>query len=344
MSRRRGRPPQAPPAPPVPVTGGDRAIEELIPASERAGMVVCLVCDTAVPSIGPHLAAVHKTMRLEDYTLRFPEAPLEPEGAKEQRRAARAKRMTATDDEIAAHPCGADGIILEKAIAREERVQFRRDCQDLLKRGFVGNYEIASLAHTMILARRARLQIEQVRDEAEGEVYQSQITEFLKDLEGKIEKGLKALETTRSQRLKDTAENPLAALEEELQRAEDWIREHIGEFAERCPGCGQPLTPPALPHWAFEPVKNDQGVLYWPVWSEELWKLVLERTIPLWVMAYTLRTSPEGLKFTARRKKLEWPAWIDVVWEERELRTRLLADDKAAPAFAVVDARKETNG
>jgi len=327
------------------VESGERAIEELLPASERIGLVVCLICTKGVPSIPAHLEAEHPTIRLEEYQGRFPTALLEPEIAREERKARRARRITVTEAEAAAHPCGADGAILEKNIAKEERGQFRRDCEDLLRRGYPPGYEVASVAHTMTLARRARLQIELVRDETDGEVYQSQTTDLLAGLEVKLEKGLRNLEAARSLRMKEATEDPLAALEAEMAQAEDWVRAHIGEFSERCPECGVILTPPALPHWAYEKVNNDQGVPYWPVWSAELWKLVCNRTIPLWVMAYTLRTSPEGLRFTARRKRTDWPTWIELEWEEQQLRTRLLADDKSAPAFAVDPARKEgSNG
>lgn len=325
----RGRPPKQPERDPAAITG-QTAVSALLPPPDK-GLVACVICQDGVKSIPAHLLDAHPTIRLEEYRAAYPTAPLEHEKVRRDRQEAKRQAITVTEREAADHPCGTDGAMLEKNLAEEERPHFRRDCLTLLARGYLAGYEVAAVAHTMTLARRARLDIEATRAGAEGNVYQSETLDLLKELEAKLEKGLQQLERARIQRNAESGENPLAALEAEQRLAEDWVRANIGEFAERCPGCGQMLTPPALPHWAFEPAKNDQGVQYWPVWSGELWKLVVKREIPLWIMAYTLRTSPEGLRFTARRKGVAWPSWIELGWEEQQLRARLVEDDRVTP-------------
>jgi hypothetical protein len=339
MSTRRGRRPKSSLVP-IPVGPSDRAVEDLLPTSERAKTVMCPLCSQPVPEIPSHLEAEHPTVRLEDFQRSYPDAPLEPPEVKKARDRASKLRLEVSEEEGAAHPCGVDGALFEKSLKEEERSYYRRDIENLLRRGYAPGYEVAAVAHSMTLARRVRLDVEAARGKAGGAVYQSEMLSFATDLEGKIEKGIAALERARRSRMQEEGENPVAVLDREQKLAEEWVESRIGEFAERCPGCGVILTPPALPHWAFEPVKNAQGVVYYPVWSSELWKLVLHRVIPLWVMAYTLRTSPEGLLFTARRKRIDWPTWIEMEWEEKELRTRLVADDRAVPV--VLDpVRKE---
>lgn len=330
MSTRRGRP-KKPPLIPVPVGPSDRAVEDLLSPAERAKTVLCPICSAAVPEIPAHLTAEHPTVRLEEFQQSYPETPLEPPEVKVARERVIRQRLEVSEAEADSHPCGYDGALFEKSLKEEERGHYRRDVENLLKRGYEPGYEVAAVAHSMTMARRGRLDVEATRAKAGGAVYQSEMLDLVTDLESKIEKGIAALERARRARILEEGEDPVVALDREQRLAEEWVVTHIGEFTERCPGCGVVLTPPALPHWAFEPTRNAQGVVYYPVWSPELWRLVTLRTIPLWIMAYVLRTSPEGLLFTARRKRIEWPSWIEMEWEEQQLRTRLAADDRALP-------------
>jgi hypothetical protein len=343
MANRRGRRPKSTLIP-IPVGPSDRAIEDLLSPAERRKTVTCPLCSQPVPEIPGHLAAEHQTVTLEEFQQSYPDAPLEPVEVKKARERASKQRLEVSDEEGEAHPCGFDGALLEKSLKGEERTYYRRDIQNLLRRGYEPGYEVAAVAHSMTLARRVRLDVEEARVKSGGAVYQSEMLSLATDLEAKIEKGIAALERARRARIMEEGEDPVAALDREQRTAEEWIMSRIGELAERCPGCGLILTPPALPHWAFEPTRNAQGVTYYPVWSAELWKLVIDRTIPLWVMAYTLRTAPEGLLFTARRKHIDWPTWIEIEWEEQQLRTRLVADDRATPVSVELARMGGTHG
>jgi hypothetical protein len=299
---------------------------------------MCPLCSQPVPEIPGHLEREHQTVTLEEFQRSYPDALLEPQEIKKARDRAIKQRLEVSDVEGAEHPCGFDGALFEKSLKEEERTHYRRDVENLLNRGYEPGYEVAAVAHSMTLARRVRLDVEAQRNKAGGAVYASEMLSLATELESKIEKGIAALERARKSRIMEEGADPVAALEKEQRQAEEWVLSRIGEFSERCPSCGLVLTPPALPHWAFEPTKNSQGVVYYPVWSAELWRLVLDRTLPLWAMAYTLRTSPEGLLHTARRKHIEWPTWIEIEWEEQQLRTRLVADDRALPV--VVDTAR----
>ena len=340
---RRGRPPKQPLVP-IPVGPSDRAVEDLLRSSERINTVLCPLCAQPVAEIPGHLEREHPTVTLEEFQHNYPDQPLEPVEIKKARERATRQRLEVTDAEVEAHPCGSDGALFEKNLKEEERVHFRRDIENLLRRGYEPGYEMAAVAHSMTLARRARFDVEMQRGKAGGAVYQSEMLDLATTLESKIEKGIAALERARRARILEDGEDPVMALDREQRLAEEWVLSRIGELADRCPGCGVVLTPPALPHWAFEPTKNAQGVVYYPVWSPELWGLVVTREIPLWIMAYVLRTSPEGLQHTARRKRIEWPTWIEMDWEEQELRKKLLGDDRAQPVIVDIARTGGSNG
>jgi hypothetical protein len=286
--------------------------------------VECQLCHEEVTSVASHLQQKHPTVRLVEYQEMFKSAPIvgEVNPAKEP-----ARELTVTPEEATEHPGGREAAMKEKTLDERERSAYRSDVVALLDQGHKPSHQVASVAYLMTLSRRVQLSIEATREVTKGELYHSEALETFHDLEAKIGRGIQDLEKIRAQRVDEAGEDPLAVVEYELEGAEAWVQAHIGEFQFRCPGCGDMLTVPALPHWAFEPLRTDQGVV-WPVWSPEMWKLVLSAELSLAKMAYMLRTSPEGLKYTAARRGEPWPDDMDVAEAEIELRARLLADDR----------------
>lgn len=287
--------------------------------------VQCLLCEEMVPAIEPHLKTSHPTVRIEEYQALYPSAEIQ--GKAKDGAADEARAIKVTAKEIAEHPGGRDGALIEKTLDLRERAAFRGDVETLIKDGHKPSPQVAAVAYWQTLARRVRMMVEQARSLSKGAIFAGEHIETLTDIEAKITAGIAALEKIRAQRGKETADDPLGVVESELAEAEAFVRSHIGELTSKCPSCQMPLTAPELPHWAFAPTKAENGELIWPVWSAELWRLVKEGHIPIWVMAYVLRTSPEGLRFTARRRNEEWPD-IDIDVEEAHLRERLIADDR----------------
>ena len=332
MPPKRGRPPLVRPLAPV-VSDPSNPYQALYPPDLTK--VECCLCQESIGSIASHLLQKHPTVRREEYSEMFPSAPLvgEIDQVKEPDRA-----VTVSKDEVEAHPGGREAALIEKTLDSRERSAYRADVESLLGQGHAPSHQVASVAYLMTLSRRVRLRIEQTRDITKGEVFHSEALETFYDLEAKIGKGIADLEKIRAQRVEEAGEDPLAVVEQELEAAELFIQSRIGEHLSRCPGCGQMLTVPELPHWAYEPLQTDQGLL-WPVWSPEMWKLVLGGEMRLSVMAFALRTSPEGLKYTAARRGEPWPDDLDLGAAEAELRVRLLDDErvKALPVHAVVD-------
>jgi hypothetical protein len=341
MPPRRGRPPKLDQgvSPSADLSQTSQAFTYLYKTDNST--VACILCEEAVKSIQEHLAAKHPTVRFDEYQQRYPTAKVVGEELETER-----QMIAVSADEIAEHPCGRDGVLIEKTLDEAERPHYRADCIALIEMGYDPGYDVAGQAHLMTMGRRARISLEATREQSKGQLHASQTLDLMNDIDDRINKGRQALEKLRLSRTKESLEDPALALEAQGRAAEEWVRGHIGELQVRCPGCTMMLTAPALPHWAFEASKDDHGNVYWPVWSRELWMLVVDRTIALWVMAYTLRTSPEGLRLTARRRREEWPSWIEIEWEEQQLRARLLRDDRAyIPPNLVSNARKgETNG
>lgn len=321
---RRGRPPKVPaettvPEGQPPLSPVSTAYEQLFPGDQTK--VSCQLCQALVPDVAAHLIRDHPKIELADYLAQYPGSLLRGEPPEEKSD----QRLSVSSAEAGTHPGGREGAFVEKSLDRGERRAYREDVQTLIDQNYPPSYQVASIAYQMVLARRVRLSIEQVREKTQGNVWGGENLKLLADIDSRIASGLKDLDRAKS--LRDAGQDALRVVEEELAEAEAWVQAHQGEFVERCGGCGQILTPPALPHWAFAPLETDHG-REWMVWSPELWKLVLDRTIPLWVMAWALRTSPEGLKLTAKRRGEPWPDWIVMEAEERELRKLLDAQDQ----------------
>lgn len=218
------------------------------------------------------------------------------------------------------NPGGIEAQAIEETVAERDKESYRQHVQILLLRGYSPSLELAEAAYTLLRIQRLRSSIETDR-EADKESTK-QTWEALSNLEAQLAAQLKGLDA-RQRTI--SVNDP----DRELRAAEAWVQEHIGEFTERCPTCTTMLTLPALPHWAYAPVQTAAGPVTM-VWSPELWRLVLDGTIALWVMAFVLRTSPEALRMTAERRGDAWPDSIDMIAEETALRIRLRELDRQA--------------
>lgn len=328
----RGRPRSVPQAPPPPGTPAASPYTALYPPDKT--QVDCRLCQELVTSIASHLVQKHPTVRLEEYRDQFPDAKVVGEADTSNKEKEAAREITVTPEEAAAHPGGREAAMMEKTLDQREQAAYRSDVEALLLQGHKPSHQLASVAYLMTLARRVQLTIELTRDVTAGQLYHSEALETFHSLEAKITSGVTALEKIRAQRVEEASADPLAVVEAELEGAEAFVQGHIGEFQHRCPGCALILLVPAVPHWAYQPLKTDHGLL-WPVWSPEMWKLVLDGSMALAEMAYCLRTSPEGLQYTAAARGEPWPEELDIEEAEAALRVRLLADDRGIKALPI---------
>jgi hypothetical protein len=326
MAPRRGRPPIIPTVVPPrhEESDQDNPVSALYPP--LLDTVQCVLCEDMVPDVAAHLKSIHPLVHIDEYREQYPTAPLVGQASDDPVLEA-ARVIKVSSKEAESHPGGREGALIEKTLDQRERTGFRADVQALVESGHKAGYQVAAVAYWQTLARRTRLMVEHVRMQSKGALYHGEQVETLADLEEKISKGIAALEKIRVQRTKEAGDDPLGVVEKELDEAEAFVRGRIGEHQSRCPSCTQPLLVPELPHWAFTASKDERGELYWPVWSPELWLLYRAGVIALWMVAYTLRTSPEGLRYTAQRRDEEWPK-VDIDLEEALLREQLLADDR----------------
>lgn len=259
------------------------------------------------------------------------------------------------------NPGGVDADAIEETITASERLIYRQLVLSLLARGYTPSLELAETAYTMLQIRRIRGAIEDDRTATERFRSMREQLSLAKSAPtpdpGVVAMAQQAYDTSAKYDQRETAKQTWQTLndlqdqlrikladldkkrdtlrhadpEREFRLAEEWVRAHLGEFQYRCPnpGCGQMLTVPALPHWAYAPVHTEHGP-QWLVWSPELWALVCQGRIDLWMMAYVLRTSPSAIKLMAERRGTPWPTHINLEDEEVQMAQPLRALDREA--------------
>ena len=296
----------------------------MYPAS--ASRIVCGICDVLIEdTLQAHLERNHVEWTVQAYEERFNTIPPPQRGAPRIEVEAR-PRVEVTEREIEEHPGGREGAMVEKQIPEQERPLFREDILSLAKQYGLSlpvSFQAVQLAHLMLMARRCRAEIEAIRATSDGRVWDNNLQEQLKEWNAQINATLRDLEKVRKDRPPDY-ENPITIIQDNRRQAEIFVKQRLGELKEVCPECGCVINLPALPHWAFAPIQTQRGT-QWMVWSQELWWLVLKGQIRLWQMAMTLRTSPEFIQITARRRGEEWPMDIDIEIEEALLRVAINA-------------------
>jgi hypothetical protein len=297
--------------------------------------VECQACHLAVVDIPTHLKQAHPMVSVEEYQEAYQGAPLRAERAPEPQRP-EDLRVTVSPAEAAAHPVGFRGAEIEKTIRDEHhRAMYRENCKKLLEEGFPAGDQLAEMAYQQLQAARLRVQIETASSDTGGYVFDEGLSQKLAQIEARVREYRKELkrEVRESLEEQQSKRDPLDVVQDSLREAEDFVGSMQGEFQMVCPSCSMPLLAPGIPHWAFEELRTEHGV-QWPVWSREMWAMVLDGTMRVWQMAYALRTSPEGLRQTAGRRGDDWPTSINLEAEEVELAKRLRADDRAFLARA----------
>lgn len=108
----------------------------------------------------------------------------------------------------------------------------------------------------------------------------------------------------------------------EIESCADFVKHNVGEFSFRCKKCKTIVSSGGLPHWAIVSVKTIDKVDY-HIWSREIFTLVKEKLIPLYMMAFALQTSIEGLVYTAELRNEQLPEH-DIKEEEVKLKELMI--------------------
>jgi len=105
---------------------------------------------------------------------------------------------------------------------------------------------------------------------------------------------------------------------EMIDEAKDYIKKHAAEIPFKAPD-GTIIDSRGLHFWGIYQKENPQKIKEYFVFSEELYHLVRKKYIPLWVMAFALRTSVQGLMWTFTKMGLDKPE-VDLAKEEEMLK------------------------
>jgi len=109
----------------------------------------------------------------------------------------------------------------------------------------------------------------------------------------------------------------------EMEECTDFIKKHIGEFTFKCEKCKTIVETNGLPFWAIGTEKNSKNETQYYIWSKEIAFLVEKGLLPVHLATFILRTSPEGLKYTANARG-EVIKDFDMISEENKNRKLLL--------------------
>lgn len=109
---------------------------------------------------------------------------------------------------------------------------------------------------------------------------------------------------------------------ETLKEAEKYLQDHWGEFSTIDPD-GNILTTDAKAHWAFAQMFDEKNDVQYHVWSEELIYLFKKGIIPIEIVCFALRTSPEGIKWVAKKRGEKLPEF-DIKVAEKTLKKYMI--------------------
>ena len=114
---------------------------------------------------------------------------------------------------------------------------------------------------------------------------------------------------------KESEKNLVSIHKEVIEEAGKFIKNNVGLFSFKCKTCGEIVMTDGLPHWALfkGEYKNNP---YFFIWSKELWLLVKRGILPIHLMAFALKTSIQGLKFTCKVREEKWVVEEGIIVEE----------------------------
>jgi hypothetical protein len=127
--------------------------------------------------------------------------------------------------------------------------------------------------------------------------------EFLKRIElvsERVGKLQELLEKSRDR--KEKISDVVDLFSKTMKDAENFVKENIGEHTFRCNNCGTIVQADGLPHYAIMTETDDNKDKIYHIYSKEAAHLVKNGVIPLHVMAFILRTSPEGIIYTMKQR------------------------------------------
>lgn len=179
--------------------------------------------------------------------------------------------------------------------------------QKLLKAGHVESPILNEYLFWLTISRRLHILYQKMHTELmkhDSSIVQSENLNTLKSIGLVSDRVAKLQETLEVARLrKEKVADVVDIFSETMKSAEAFIKENAGEYSFRCKQCGTIVQADGLPHYAIMMDKDDKDDNVYLVYSPEAIYLVKKNIIPMHAMAFILRTSIEGIMYTAKLRK-----------------------------------------
>jgi len=209
--------------------------------------------------------------------------------------------------------------VIQEDIYNAELSPAERQSYDLIRAQIVQqkNYEDGPLLHMLVTLMLVHNQLKpNIRDGA-GE-------KRLGAMADKIASLIKELDRERERKSSGLTVPEFHATY--MKDAAKFVRSHAGEFAFECKNCGTVVSTDGLPFWACQFV-DDGGQDLHIKWSPEVLRLYNDGVIPMHIVSYILRTSPQEIRYSAGVREEELRE-CDEQEEERLLRVLLERDEE----------------
>lgn len=277
-------------------------------------MPKCLLCSYEGDNLTRHIKKEHD-LTVAYYRARFPDAIIiNPElQEKLKQNAAKAREARLKSKKIEQIP-----IKIEEN-REENRAYNKGDFSDYTafkqeytkKYGFMESPELEELLFLLVTNKKLETEYNMFQP---AELVTSDAVQMLKDIRENTRKIQDLLITIAGlKKEREKTKDVVDLHKETMKRASKYIKENLGEFALRCPSCGQMIDTLGFPHPFFE------GKHKYSVFSRELWFLILMKRIPIEYAAYVLHTSIESILDTAKERGDKVPE-VDILKAESNLR------------------------
>ena len=282
----------------------------------REFTITCSLCGTTIGGgrqrFIQHIEGPLHQLPIQQYLTIYPDTPIGPEDM----------RNETGDHDVGSEPSSDRTVLaIERARATEDReIEAWITGQKTRFRTTFGYPDGPILDATLGLMKiNKRLEETYRRSERAGRP-NLDILKAIRDNSKQIVGNIETMDASKNA----MTSNDIAALHSQtMKEAEDYIRDHIGEFSWGCPSCSTVIMAGGLPHWAL--VKDLENNFV--PWNPEIIKLVDEGRIRLHEAAYILRTSIEGLMIVAEERRHRFARRISKIDEERLLREKMLQEE-----------------
>ena len=187
-----------------------------------------------------------------------------------------------------------------------EKKYYKEKRQELLRQGFLPGAMMEQFLYGSVLHRRYTIAEEMLYEKAkrEGVAKSLQINrDSIKKLNDLAAQNHKVFELMVKAKLEADKKKEIVDLHAEiLEKTEQFVKEHTGEFSFRCKKCGNLVHADGLPIEGVLCERNNEGERVYYVWNPHMEYLLKNRKITIAQMAFMLRTSILGLEYTYKRR------------------------------------------